>query len=90
MCCGKIVKVAIKDKRLSASHMSLILAILILKNETRTKGPIRVSRKQIMERSHIGSIVTYHKCLKELIKFRYIEYIPSYHPKLGSTIRFLD
>ncbi len=39
-----------------------------------------------MRLSHIHSIATYHKVIKELHAFGYINYKPSYHPKKGSTI----
>ena len=39
-----------------------------------------------MSLSHIRSIATYHKVIKELQAFGYIIYKPSFHPKKGSTI----
>jgi len=39
-----------------------------------------------MQLSHIRSIATYHKVIKELHAFGYIIYKPSYHPKKGSEI----
>jgi hypothetical protein len=39
-----------------------------------------------MRLSHIRSIATYHKVIKELHAFGYIIYKPSYRPKNGSTI----
>lgn len=47
-----------------------------------------------MKVAHIGSIATYHKCIKELQQFGFIEYRPSFDPSLGSQInlyrRFKD
>lgn len=39
-----------------------------------------------MSLSHIRSIATYHKVIKELHAFGYIIYKPSFHPRKGSTI----
>ena len=39
-----------------------------------------------MKLAHIGSIATYHKCIKQLKEFGYLEYFPSYDPSLGSQI----
>jgi hypothetical protein len=43
-----------------------------------------------MDHSRIGSIVTYHKKIKELKAWGYIEYTPSCHPKKGSKIILLN
>jgi hypothetical protein len=74
------------DPRITATHISLTTAICynwILNPSALT---IQVSRKQLMRLSHIRSIATYHKVIKELHSFGYIDYKPSYHPKNGSTI----
>lgn len=39
-----------------------------------------------MEIAMVRSIATYHKSIKELAYFGYIEYSPSYNPALGSTV----
>ena len=46
------------------------------------------SRKKVMQLSH-SSIVSYHKCIKDLEQYGYIEYIPSYHPALGRKVYLL-
>jgi hypothetical protein len=74
------------DPRITATHISLTTAICyhwILNPSALT---IQVSRKQLMQLSHIRSIATYHKVIKELQAFGYIIYKPSYHPKKGSTV----
>ncbi|MBS1525844.1 MAG: hypothetical protein JST19_09370 [Bacteroidetes bacterium] len=39
--------------------------------------------------SKIASTATYHKYIKQLDKFGYIRYRPSYHPVKGSSIEWL-
>lgn len=34
----------------------------------------------------IGGYATYHKCIKDLQAYGYIQYLPSYHPALGSLV----
>lgn len=75
-----------KDERISVWHIDLYMAIVLLWNKNDFLNPIPVSRRKLMKLSHLGSIVTYHKCIKELKDFGYIEYLPSYHPGNGSLI----
>lgn len=49
-----------------------------------------VSRRQLMGLSHIDSIVTYHKCMKQLVSYGYAEYVPLYNPFIGSGILLKD
>ena len=39
-----------------------------------------------MRLSKIGGNATYHKCINDLHACGYIQYIPSYHPALGSLV----
>lgn len=50
------------------------------------KNPISVSRDELMRLSKIGSVNTYTKCLKELDRYGYVRYEPSYNPHRGSLI----
>lgn len=85
----EVIKKATADQRLNVSHIALIFAIIILCRGKSGIKPIQTSRRVLMEKSHIGSIPTYHKCLKELVLYEYIKYNPSYHPSLGSRIELL-
>lgn len=75
-----------QDKRLSAYHVSLYMALFQFWNLKRFQNPISISRNEAMEISKIGSGNTYSKCLKELDKFGYIQYLPSFNPLKGSLI----
>ncbi len=39
-----------------------------------------------MQIAKIRGYATYHKCIKDLHTYGYIEYLPSYHPALGSLV----
>lgn len=77
------------DKRINVWHISLFFAFLHLWKQNGSHNPFPITRNRVMELAHIRSIATYHKCVKELQEFGYIEYIPDYDPYLGSRIAIL-
>jgi len=78
-----------KDRRLKVWHLALLMAILLLGYRQGQERCIRVSRRKIMSLSHIHTLPTYHKYLKELQDLGYIRYKPSYHPGYRSEIELL-
>jgi hypothetical protein len=82
----QIYQIVGKDDRVTTWHMAICVAILFLLQNSGRRNLLQTSRKRLMEVSKIRSIVTYHKCIKDLVKFGYIEYEPSYDPALGSSI----
>jgi len=82
----KPLKILIKDKRVNVWHLAMMFGIMQLATNDDLRNPIYISRRKIMEYSHINNFMTYHKCLKELQIFGYISYFPSYHPGIGSKI----
>ncbi len=74
------------DDRMMSTHVSLFAALFVCWQHGGFNSPFAVTRKKLMAHSRIASIATYHKCMRELDKFGYICYEPSYHPKLGSLI----
>ncbi len=81
---------AAHDTRLLPSHLSLVMAIFYFREDETPGAPTRISRSKLMRFSRIQSIATYHKCLKELITYGYINYEPSYHPTEASLIWILN
>lgn len=75
-----------KSRGLNPSHISLYLAICQKWRNEGFKGKFYISRSEMMAVSKIGSITTYHKCIKELERLELIKYEPSYHPQLGSAV----
>lgn len=39
-----------------------------------------------MRIAKINGQATYHKCIKDIKEFGFIEYTPSYHPLLGNQV----
>lgn len=79
-----------KDDRLNPTHISLYLALFQYWNLSRFSNTISISRNEIMQLSKIGSKVTYHKCIKELHYWSYLEYCPSHNPFKGSTVMMFN
>ena len=73
------------DDRLNAYHISLYTALLYYGKGIR-QFPFHASRRKLMGFSRIKSGATYHKCLRDLISYGYLDYHPSFHPQLGSRI----
>lgn len=74
------------DDRVTVWHWSIYMAIFFIWHLNAYRNPVSITRRQIMKLAHIGSIATYHKCIKQLKEFGYIEYLPSYDPSLGSQV----
>jgi hypothetical protein len=74
------------DKRLLPTHVSLCLAIFYCYYKNGFQSPFVVYRKDLMRLAHISSIATYHKCIRELCRYGYIGYRPSYNYYHGSQI----
>lgn len=77
------------DPRITVWHISLFIALLHLWRKNNFHNPVPITRKLVMTLAHIYSIATYHKCIKQLQEFGYIDYRPSYHPHLGTKIWLL-
>lgn len=75
-----------EDDRLSAYHISLYIALFQMWNINRFSNPLLIIRSEIMQVSRISSKSTYHRCIKELEAFGYIEYFPSRNAMVGSKI----
>ncbi len=75
-----------EDDRLNPGHVSLYLALFQMWNLNRFRNPISINRAEAMRISKIGSRVTYHKCIRDLHNWSYLEYRPSHNPLKGSQV----
>jgi hypothetical protein len=75
------------DVRLKPTHTSLYLALCNAWRTSQFQNVFHVSRRQLMFAAHIRSIATYHKVIRDLREFGYLDYWPSYHPVKGSRVR---
>jgi len=76
-----------EDKRLNATHVSMYVVLFYQWNNARFSTEFYINRNEIMSLSRIGSKGTYHKCIKDLHQWKYLEYLPSYNPQIGSKIK---
>ncbi len=77
------------DERLFPTHISLFMALFYFSNDNQSEEPFQVSRPKLMHFSRIKSIATYHRNIKDLVNYGYIEYKPSWHPLKGTQVRFI-
>lgn len=86
---GFFQKVA-ADDRLNPTHVSLYMAIFQFWNAGRFQNPVSISRQELMRISKICAKATYHKCIKDLHAYGYIQYLPSFNPFKGSLVYLFD
>ena len=77
------------DSRIGTTHISLYMALFQFYNLNRLSNPILITRTAVMEVAKISGLATYHKCMKDLVEYGYIQYIPSYNPAISSQVHLL-
>lgn len=75
-----------RDNRLNPTHVSIYMALFQEWNRNRFPETFFIDRGDIMQLAKIGSKATYHRCLKDLDTWGYIQYIPSHNPYKGSQM----
>lgn len=85
---GYFERVAL-EQRFYPTHISLLMALFYYSHSEAPELSFQVSRPKLMRFSRIRSLATYHKNIKDLVDFGYIEYNPSWHPQRGSQIRLI-
>jgi hypothetical protein len=77
------------DHRIGTTHISLYMALFQFYNLNKMENPIQITRTAVMEVAKISGLATYHKCMKDLVEFGYIQYEPSYNPSISSQVHLL-
>lgn len=77
------------DNRISTTHISLYMALFQLYNLNQFYNPVNITRASLMDTAKISGLATYHKCIKDLHEFGYIQYIPSFNPAICSRVFLL-
>lgn len=78
-----------EDARISPTHISLYMALFQVYNLNEFCNPVNITRPFIMEKAKISGLATYHRCIKDLHDFGYIQYIPSFNPAVSSRVFLL-
>ena len=74
------------DFRIGSTHISLYMALLQLWNLNGGLNPVVIKRVVIMKTAKINARHTYNKCMNDLGKFGYINYMPSTNQFESSTV----
>lgn len=77
--------IALKDGRLKNQHIAVFAALFQCWHLNQFQNPVQISRQKIMLMAKVQR-TTYHKCMNDLQGFGLIDYMPSYHPILGSAV----
>lgn len=77
------------DPRIGPTHISLYMALFQLYNLNGFRNPVNICRKSVMGIAKISGFATFHKCIKDLKTFGYVQYLPSYDPALHSQVNLL-
>ncbi len=77
----------LNDSRLNPTHVSLYMSLFQLWNITRFSEVFYINRQEVMQFSKIGSKTTFHRCMQDLHKWKYIKYIPSHNIYKSSEVR---
>lgn len=77
------------DNRIGTTHISLYMALFQFYNLNQLQNPIEITRAAVMEVAKISGLATYHKCIKDLADFGYIQYQPSYNPAISTQVVLL-
>jgi hypothetical protein len=86
---GFFSRIALENS-INPTHISLYLTLFQSWNVNRFKNPITISRDEMMKGSKIASKATYHKCIKELQRLKFLDYHPSYNPYSGTQVFMIN
>jgi len=75
------------DSRLHNGHISLYMALFFYWNLHHFPDEFYANRIEIMKLAKIGSRSTYHRLVKDLSNWEYIEYMPTQNPTQKTMIR---
>lgn len=79
----------IGDLRIKPTHLALYAAIAHKIGCDTSRKYTYCSRRELMKCVGFQSNTTYHNCLKDLVSFGYLRYIPSYLPSNRSYFEIL-
>lgn len=74
-----------KDPRLEVYHLVFLYVLIFEWQLGGHERALNVSRSIVMKATKIRSTATYHKYLRDLQDFGYVDYHRSYNPRFGSV-----
>ena len=78
-----------EDPCIGSTHISLYMALFQFYNLNEFQNPVKITRADVMKTAKINGLATYHKCMKDLVEYGYIQYMPSYNPAISSRVHLL-
>ena len=75
------------DVRLHNGHISLYMALFFYWNLHHFATEFYANRIEIMKMAKIGSRSTYHRLIKDLSEWEYIDYLPTQNPTQKTMVR---
>jgi hypothetical protein len=75
-----------EDNRILPSHIAVYMALFQCWQLNDFQDPVAVVRRQVMQRAKISGLATYHRCIRDLHTYGYINYQPSYNPAKPSFV----
>ena len=74
------------DHRIGPTHISLYMAIFQLYITSGFNNPVHAKRILLMELAKISGLATFHKCIRDLHDFGYVQYMVSHDHRVMSKI----
>ena len=78
-----------EDPRINTAHISLYVSLIYCWQQKQYKNPVSLFRHDLVPLCKISGSATYHKSIRDLHRFGYIEYIPSFNRFEGSLVYFI-
>lgn len=78
------------DPRITTAHISLYVSLWKKWKDSGSEGPLSFFRQELANLCKISSYNTFHKVIRQLHEYGYINYIPSYNHFLGSLVYFIQ
>jgi hypothetical protein len=74
------------DPRIGITHIGIYAALLQYWQINNYPIPLQVFSHDIMPIAKVSASKTYHKCIRDLSDYGYLEYVPSYNKHTGSKV----
>jgi len=78
-----------KDARVGPAHISIYVSLLHVWFQRSCQKPFIIFGHDIKQIAKINSRTTYHRCLKDLAAYGYLQYEVSFKKNQGSNIDFI-
>lgn len=76
------------DARINTTHIGIYASLLEYRRTCNYANPVEVFSYQIMNVAKISAANTYYRCVRDLSRYGYIKYLPSFNSNKPSKIFF--